>query len=132
MAPERTRRRDDGGSAVVDFVLALLVLIPLVLGIVQVALVLHVRNTLSSAAAEGARHAAVAGATPQDGVDKAREQIIGAVSPEYAEAIRVEPVSIAGAAAYELTIDARVPTLGLGGIAIEFSVSGNAIREEVP
>jgi Flp pilus assembly protein TadG len=126
------RRRGDSGSAVVDFVMVLVVLLPLFIGLLQLALVLHVRNTLSSAAAEGARHAAVAGATPQDGVDKAREQIIGAVSPEYAQAIRVEPMSIAGAAAYELTIDARVPTLGLGGIAIEFSVSGNAIREEVP
>jgi hypothetical protein len=116
----------------VDFVMVLVVLLPLFIGLLQLALVLHVRNTLSSAAAEGARAAAVAGATPQDGVDRAREQIVGALSPEYAESIRVEPVAIGGAPAYQLSIDARVPTLGLGGIAIEFSVSGNAIREEAP
>ncbi|WP_268788557.1 TadE/TadG family type IV pilus assembly protein [Nocardioides sp. Soil805] len=124
------RHRGERGSAVVDFVMLLVVLLPLFIGLLQLALVLHVRNTLSSAAAEGARSAAVAGATPQDGVDTAREQIVGALSPEYAQAIRVEPVAIGGAPAYELTIDARVPTLGLGGIAIEFSVSGNAVREE--
>ena len=49
------RRRDERGAAVVDFVLVLVVLVPLVLGILQVALVLHVRNTLAAAAAEGAR-----------------------------------------------------------------------------
>ena len=120
------------GSAVVDFVMVLVVLLPLFIGLLQLALVLHVRNTLSSAAAEGARYAAVAGASPQDGVAKAREQVSGALDPAYAEGVRIEPVSIDGAAAYELTIDARVPTLGLGGIAFEFSVSGNAIREEAP
>lgn len=44
--------------AVVDFVLVTVILVPLVLGIMQVALVLHVRNTLTSAASEGARYAA--------------------------------------------------------------------------
>ncbi len=126
------RHRGERGSAVVDLVMLLVVLLPLFIGLLQLALVLHVRNVLSSAAAEGARYAAVAGATPQDGVAKAREQIVGALSPEYAESISVDPVAIDGAAAYRLTIDARVPTLGLGGIAIEFSVSGNAIREQAP
>ena len=50
--------RNQRGSAVVDFVLVLAVLVPLFLGILQLALVLMVRNTLSSAAAEGARLAA--------------------------------------------------------------------------
>ena len=94
---------------------------------------LHVRNTLSSAAAEGARYAAVAGSSPAGRVSTRRASRSSARSPRTTpEAIRVEPVVIGGAPAYELTIDARVPTLGLGGIAIEFSVSGNAIREEVP
>jgi hypothetical protein len=126
------RHRGERGSAVVDFVMVLVVLLPLFAGVLQLALVLHVRNTLSSAAAEGARYAAVAGSSPQEGVAKAREQVVGALSPDYARDIRVEPVSIGGAPAYQLTIDAHVPTLGLGGIAIEFSVSGNAIRDEFP
>ena len=44
--------RDERGSAVVDFVLVSLVLVPLVLGIMQVALVMFVHNTLASAAHE--------------------------------------------------------------------------------
>ena len=42
----------------VDFVLVVVVVLPLFLGILQVALVLHVRNTLTCAASEGARYAA--------------------------------------------------------------------------
>ena len=37
--------RREAGAAVVDFVLVMVVLVPLFLGILQVALVLHVRNT---------------------------------------------------------------------------------------
>ena len=52
-------RRDERGSAVVDFVFVLVLLLPLVFGILQLALVMHVRNTLAAAAAEGARAGAV-------------------------------------------------------------------------
>ena len=47
--------RGERGAAVVDFVLVLVVLVPLFLGLLQVGLVLHVRNTLTAAASEGAR-----------------------------------------------------------------------------
>ena len=60
--------RDERGAAVVDVVLVLVVLVPLVLGVVQVALVMHVRNTLASAAAEGARYGAAQGRSPADAV----------------------------------------------------------------
>ena len=40
----RRARTSERGAAVVDFVLVLLVLLPLVLGILQLALVLHVRT----------------------------------------------------------------------------------------
>ncbi|MEP9381463.1 TadE/TadG family type IV pilus assembly protein [Nocardioides cheoyonin] len=38
-------RRTQRGAAVVDFVLVMVVLLPLVLGVMQLALVLYVRNT---------------------------------------------------------------------------------------
>src|SRR4051794_19768609 len=43
------------GAAVVDFVLVVGVLLPVVLGVLQLALVLFVRNTLASGASEGGR-----------------------------------------------------------------------------
>ncbi len=117
------------GAAVVDFVLVLVVLVPLVLGILQVALVLHVRNTLAAAASDGARVAATADRGPDDGVAATREQIGDAIAGRYAEEVSVRPVSIDGAPGVEITVRARIPALGLGGPAIEVSVSGRAVEE---
>jgi TadE-like protein len=125
-------RRGEDGAAIVDFVLVLIILLPLFLGILQLALVLHVRNTMASAAAEGARYAATWQSTPQDGIDKAREQIEGVVSASFASEPVIEVVDVHGAPAYRMTIDVTVPTLGLGGPEVSFQVSGNAIIEPDP
>jgi Flp pilus assembly protein TadG len=61
------RRSRERGAAVVDFVLVLVVLVPVFLGILQVALVLFVRNTLTAAASEGARYAATLDRSPEEG-----------------------------------------------------------------
>ena len=113
-----------------DFVLVLLLLLPLVTGILQLALVLHVRNTLASAAAEGARFAAVAGSSAQAGETKAREQIEGAISGRFAEDVSITRASVGGAPGFEATIVADVPVLGLGGPAIRVAVTGHAVAEE--
>lgn len=123
------RRRGEAGSAVVDFVLVLMVLIPLFLGILQVALTLHVRNTLASAASEAARYAATADRGPEDGVARAREQIVGAVSGRYADSITAQPASVGGAPGVVVRIEATVPALGLGGPGITLTVTGHAVEE---
>ena len=76
--------RSERGAAVVDFVLVTVVLVPLVLGIAQVALVLHVRNTLTAAASEGARLAATADRAPADGVTLTRQRVSGVLAGECA------------------------------------------------
>lgn len=125
-------RRDERGSAVVDFVLVLVVLIPLVLGILQVALVLHVRNTLASAAAEGARYAATLDRGPADGVARTRSQIDGAVSGRFAQDVEAHPATVDGAPGVEVVVHATVPALGIGGPGIELTVSGHAVEEQRP
>ena len=122
-------RRGSRGAAVVDFVLILGLLIPLVLGVLQVALVLFVRNTLASAASEGARYAATADHGPADGVAKARDQLAGVLSARYADGIRARPTTIDGAPAIEIVIHAEVPALGLGGPALALDVAGHAVEE---
>jgi Flp pilus assembly protein TadG len=118
------------GSAVVDFVLVLLLLVPLVAGVLQIALVLYVRNTLASAASEGARYAATFGHDGADGVARTRAQLAGVLSDRYADDIAAGPATIAGAPAVEVTVHARVPALGLGGPGIELTVTGHAVREQ--
>jgi hypothetical protein len=124
------RRPDDRGAAVVDFVLVLVILVPLVLGIMQLALVLHVRNTLASAASEGARYAAAQGRGEADGEARTREQIEGAVSGEYADDIDVRRVVVGGVPTIEVVVHAEVPALGLGGPAVEVEVVGHAVQEQ--
>lgn len=124
-----TRRRRDDGSAVVDFVLVLLVLVPFVLGIVQVALVLHVRNTLAAAAAEGARYAATADRGPAEGEAVTREQVDDAVAGRFARDVAVSRTTIGGQPMVVVTVRARVPALGLGGPGVALEVSGHAVEE---
>lgn len=124
------QRRDcQRGSAVVDFVLVLVVLLPIFLGILQVGLVMMVRNTLASAAAEGARYAATLDATSADGAARTRSQIDSATSGRYADDIDVVTVLLDGRPAIRVTVHARVPALGLGGPAVELEVSGHAVKE---
>ena len=127
-------RREPGerGSAVVDFVLVLVVLVPVFLGILQVALVLLVRNTLSSAASEGARYAATLDRGPEDGVARTRDQIDGAISGRFARDVSAGPASVDGAAGVQVTVRAVVPALGIGGPGIALEVTGHAVEEQPP
>ena len=127
MSADRTGER---GAAVVDFVLVLLVLLPLVLGILQLALVLHVRNTLASAAAEGARHAAVAGSSAPAGQAKVEELVDGALSAEFVRLVSVQPADVGGAPGYEVVVEADVSVLGIGGPGVRIRVEGHAIAEQ--
>nr|WP_264674615.1 TadE/TadG family type IV pilus assembly protein [Nocardioides lijunqiniae] len=121
--------RSERGAAVVDFVLVLLVLVPLFLGILQVSLVLLVRNSLAAAASEGARLAATADRDAADGAALTREQVEAAIAGRYAEDVTVRRVMVDGAPVVEVTIHARVPALGIGGPAVELDVQGHAVEE---
>jgi Flp pilus assembly protein TadG len=125
----RSGQRGQRGAAVVDVVLVMVVLVPVVLGILQVALVLFVRNTLASAASEGARLAATADRGPADGAALTRSQIDGAVSGRFAEGVSARQVTIDGQPGVEVTVRARVPALGIGGPGIEIEVTGHAVEE---
>jgi Flp pilus assembly protein TadG len=119
------RRRGERGAAVVDIVLVMVVLAPVVLGILQVALVLFVRNTLASAAAEGARLAATRDRGPADGAALTRAEIDEAVSGKFAQDVSASQ----SGQVVEVTVHARVPALGLGGPAIELTVRGHAVED---
>ncbi|MGA9745880.1 MAG: TadE/TadG family type IV pilus assembly protein [Nocardioides sp.] len=127
------RRRSAGpgarGSAVVDFVLVLVVLIPLFLGILHVGLVLLVRNTLANAAAEGARYAASLDRDLAAGEQRTRDQVEGAISGRFARDVDARMVSLDGRPTVEVVVRARVPALGLGGLGVDLEVVGHAVEE---
>jgi Flp pilus assembly protein TadG len=126
--PERVSRHQRG-AAVVDFVLVLVVLVPVFLGVLQVALVLFVRNTVTAAASDGARYAATLGHDPADGAARTRSQISGALSGRYADEVTAREVTIDGAPAVEVSVHVVIPALGLGGPAVSLDLSGHAIEE---
>jgi Flp pilus assembly protein TadG len=121
--------RRERGAAIVDVVLVMAVLLPLVFGIVQLCLVLFVRNTLASAASEGARLAATADRGPSDGVAATRQQISGALAGRFAQDVTARPAYVDGVAGVEVTVRASVPALGLGGPGIDLEVTGRAVEE---
>lgn len=131
MRPARGRRAEDG-AAVVDFVLVLVVLVPLFLGILQVGLVLHVRNTLTSAASEGARYGARVDRGPDDGRARAREQAESALTGDLDPTVTARDTTVAGQPGVEVRIAADVPALGLWGPAVHLDVTGHAVKETLP
>lgn len=130
--PGRVRGRCEGGAAVVDFVLVTIVLVPLVLGIIQVGLVLHVRNTLTAAASEGARLAATADHEPADGAALTTARVAQVVADGYARDVTAAPTVVDGYPGVVVTVRAEVPALGLFGPAVSVEVTGHAVEEQPP
>lgn len=126
------RPRDEAAAAVVDFVLVMMILVPLVLGIIQLGLVLHVRNTLTAAASDGARYGAGLDHSPADGARRTREIIGEALADRYADDVSARRTEVDGAAGVEVRVRAKVPALGLFGPGMELDVEGHAVREVVP
>lgn len=123
--------KTERGAAVVDFVLVVVVLIPLVLGLLQVALVAHVRATLVAAASEGARYGATVDREPADAVTRTRARLHGVLAERFLGSVYAEEVLVGGVPMVEVTVQARIGTLGPWGPAIATEAVGHAVLEEV-
>jgi Flp pilus assembly protein TadG len=129
MSRFRSRIRDQQGSAVADFVLVMLVLVPLFLGILQLALIHHVRNTLTAAATEGARYGATIDHSPENGAMRTRAQITDTLSARFAGEVRAGLETINGAPVVVVNVEADIPPLGLWGPSVHVSAAGHALKE---
>ena len=109
-----------------------LMLLPLFLGILQVGLVLHVRNTLTSAASEGARYAARVDRALEDGRARTREQVASALTGSLAPRVSARDTTVRGQPGVEVRVEADVPALGLWGPAVHLDVTGHAVKETLP
>lgn len=125
------RRRPEKGAAVVDFVLVSVLVLALFLLVLQVGLVLHVRNVLVSSAAEGARYAADADRTPADGAAKARRDVTEALSRTVADRLTytATTTSVDGAAVVQVTVRGPLPVVFLGAGPLTITVHGHALEE---
>lgn len=132
MRPAASRPRCERGAAVPEFVLVLIVLVPLVLGIAQVALVLHVRNTLVAAASDGARAAAVLDADPAVAQTRARAVVGTTLADRFADSIAARDTTLGDVDVVEVRIRGEVPPLGLWGPAVRVEAIGHAVRQAPP
>jgi hypothetical protein len=129
----RTRRvgraRRDAGAAVVDFVLVGTLVTFMFLGVVQLATVLHVRNTLIDCATEGARFGALAGADLDAGAQRTRALITADLSARYAEDVVARRATVEGLDTVEVRVRAPLPVIGLLGVGRVVTVTGHAVAE---
>ncbi len=105
-------------------------LVLLVLSVLQLGLALHVRNTVTDAAAEGARHAALGGGTLEGGAERTRDLIAAALGGGYPVEVSAAQSSAAGLPIAEVAVTASLPVLGLVGIEGVVEVTGRAPLED--
>jgi len=122
-------RGDDRGSAIVEFTLVGVLLTVLFLALLQLGLALHVRNTLTASAAEGARYAANADRDPDEGADVTRQLIRDSLADSFAGDVTSGLERVDGVPTVYVQVRARLPVFGLLGPPRGIVVRGHALEE---
>ncbi|MBX7445467.1 MULTISPECIES: TadE family protein [unclassified Arthrobacter] len=124
--PRGLCRAGERGSAVVDFVLVGGLLTMFFLAVIQLTLVLHVRNTLIDAAASGARYGTLADRDASDALERTRSLIGTALTSSFAEDVSTSETDMQGMRVLEVTVRAPLPVIGLIGPRGVLEVTGHA------
>jgi hypothetical protein len=119
----------DRGSAAADFALVSGLLVLVFLAVIQLAVGIHVRNTLVASAAEGARTGAGADRTLADGVQRTRILIGTALSPDYARDVQAAYAVQDGVRVVVVRVRAPLPLIGLVGPTGDLVVTAHALVE---
>ena len=131
----------DAGSAVVDFVLVSLILVPLFAGILQLGLALYVRNTLAACAQEGARYAAAEdivrsgnAAITNAASQRTKSCVTDSLPNSFANGIAASTPTLTGAGGsvpvVEVQIVSPFPLIGLLGVGSGvLHATGDAMQE---
>lgn len=117
------------GAAVAEFTMVTGLLVMLVLGIAQVGLAIHVRNTVVASAAEGARLAANADRDLADGAALTRRLIADALSPGMVGQVSARHVPSPVGRDVEVRVVTQLPLVGLVGPSRALEVTAHAVEE---
>lgn len=98
----------------------------ILMSIVQLALVLHVRNTLIDAAGSGARYGTLADRTPDDGVRRTADLIAVALNEGLARDVSYAETTVDGVRMLAVTVRAPLPVIGFVGPVDGLEVTGHA------
>ncbi|MGY5318726.1 TadE/TadG family type IV pilus assembly protein [Neomicrococcus lactis] len=122
--------RDEEGSSIPEFVMVSTLIIALFISILQLTLVLHVRNVMLDAAATGARYGTLADRNASDGSQRTRELLSTSLGSGFAANIGAQETSVGGQPGLQIHISAGFPLLGFFSVGGEISVVGEAVRYE--
>jgi Flp pilus assembly protein TadG len=125
-------RAEDAGSAPVEFVLVGGLLTLVTLSVLQLGLVLHVRNTALDAASEGARFAALADADLESGRARTEDLLTTALGPSYAQGVSARYGDAAGQPTVVMSVQVPLPLVGMIGLPDGLEVTGRAVVETLP
>jgi len=118
--------QDQRGSAAAEFAMVAALLVVLLLALVQFTIVLLVRNTVQDAAAQGARVAAFADASLDEGVARTTGLIAASLGPRYADQVRARYALLDGVRVVEVRVATPLPVIGLIGFSRALEVTGHA------
>lgn len=131
------RLRDDRGAAVAEFAMVSVLLVFLLFGVLQVALLFYVRTVVSSSAADGARWAANADVDVADGGTRASELIRAGLSGTVAADVpcagtpTVDPGS--GLALVEVRCRGSIRSIFLPiGALVDIDIRSHVLKEQRP
>lgn len=119
------RPAGEEGSGVVDFTLVSVLLLALFLLVMQVGIVLHTRNVMVAAAAEGARYAANADRSAAEGVERTRELL----TDTFALQGLVVTEGSGTARTVEVVASADLPVVFFPAGPLRLTVRGHALEE---
>ena len=127
-----TTARDERGSAVAEFSLVAVVLVPLFFAVLQLAFVWHVKTTITSAASQGARYAAAYDRDLADGRRRTADVIDSALGRKIVDHEQATEIEIDGQRVVQVVVRADVPTLVFWGPSITVEGTGHAVEEALP
>lgn len=101
----------------------------LFVAILQLTLVLHIRNTLTDSASEGARYGALVGNDTDDAVSRTRLLVDASLSSRFSDDVSARRVERDGLTLVEVDVTAPLPVLGFVGAVGSLTVHGHALAE---
>lgn len=122
----------DRGSAPAEALLVGALIGLLVLGVLQFALAVYVRNTAIDAAGAGARYGGLVGNSADDGVRRTEEVLRGQLGSGFRPEVTARSTELDGTTALAVTVRADLPIVGFLGPTAALEVTGHALVEGLP
>ncbi|MFK4789958.1 TadE/TadG family type IV pilus assembly protein [Microbacterium sp. ZW T5_56] len=123
--------RDERGSAVVEFTLVGTLLTLMTVAVIQIGIVIHVRNTVHDAAVQAAYEAALADVTADQVESIVRDVVRSAVGSDLVGDVRSSYTDALGVPTLEVRVTAVLPLIVFVGIPDGLEVVGRAPVESL-